>query len=217
VSVSKIGVGIIGLSARRGWALTAHLPALRSLSADYEVTALSATTPESARLAAETHGVKLAFSDPRELVERPEVDLVVVTVKVPAHRDLVAAAVHAGKPVLCEWPLGNGARETAELAELARAHGVRGFVGLQARSAAAVRFVCDLVAGGEVGEVLSTTLVGSGGQWGAQTQLATLYLVDRDNGATMLSIPVAHALDALCLCLGEFAELAAVTATQASA
>jgi predicted dehydrogenase len=212
-SVQRVGVGIVGLSATRGWAANAHLPALRALPG-YEVVALSASSRESALAAAETHGVKLAFGNHRELVQCDEVDLVVVTVKVPAHRELVTAAIEAGKPVLCEWPLGNGLEEAEELEQLARASGVRGFAGLQAVSTPAVRFVRDLIASGEIGEVLSTTVVGSGDAWGPTVHPATLYLVDADNGATMLTIPVGHTIDGLCLCLGEFTELSATTATR---
>ena len=49
-------------------------------------------------------------------MESPEVDLVVVTVKVPHHRELVPSALEAGKHVYCEWPLGNGLAEARKLA-----------------------------------------------------------------------------------------------------
>jgi predicted dehydrogenase len=208
-----IRVGIIGLSAQRGWAATAHLPALRSL-ADYDVVALSASSGSSAAAAGAAHGVPLTFGNARALAESPDVDLVVVAVKVPFHRELVTTAIDAGKPVLCEWPLANGLAEAESLAALASEHGVRGFVGLQARSAPPVRFVRDLVASGEIGEVLSTTMVGSGDQWGSTIHPTGTYLLERDLGATMLTIPFAHALDALSWCLGELSELSAVTATR---
>ena len=48
-----LGVGIIGVSPVRGWAATAHIPALRALP-NYEIRALSAHTAESARAAGES-------------------------------------------------------------------------------------------------------------------------------------------------------------------
>lgn len=95
----RIGVGIIGVNPNRGWARTAHIPALRSLPA-YDIRALSASNRESADRAGSTFGVAATFADHNELVARPEVDLVVVTVKVPHHRELVTAALNAGKAVL---------------------------------------------------------------------------------------------------------------------
>lgn len=210
---APIGVGVIGLSATRGWAATAHLPALRAVPG-YEVRASSASSPESARAAAVAHGVPAACADHLELVSRDDVDLVVVTVKVPEHHRLAAAAIDAGKAVLCEWPLGNGVREADDLVERARRRGVPAFVGLQARSAPAVRHVRDLVAGGAVGEVLSTSVLATGDRWGATVTPETAYLMDRSNGATMLTIPFGHAVDALCRTLGEFTAISATTATR---
>jgi len=87
---STLGVGIVGVSPVRGWAATAHIPALRALP-NYEIRALSAHDPESARAAGELFEVAAVFSDNEELVTRPDVDVVAVTVRVPHHRELVAA------------------------------------------------------------------------------------------------------------------------------
>jgi predicted dehydrogenase len=116
--------------------------------------------------------------------------------------------------VLCEWPLGNGLAEAEELAALARSQGVRTVIGLQARSAPAVRYLRDLVADGYVGEVLSTTIIASGGGWGPEVPTRGRYLLDAANGATLLTIPVGHTLDGVASVLGEFGELDAVVATR---
>lgn len=100
----RIGVGIIGLSAKGGWAVAAHVPALRAVEG-YELRALSSSSAESA---GQAHDVSLTFGTAEELVGRDEVDLVVITVKVPHHHNLVTTALQAGQMVLCEWPLGNG-------------------------------------------------------------------------------------------------------------
>jgi predicted dehydrogenase len=63
------------------------------------------------------------------------VDVVVITVKVPAHAQLVQAALAAGKHVYCEWPLARTTEEAESLVALARAAGVRHTIGLQARHA----------------------------------------------------------------------------------
>jgi predicted dehydrogenase len=207
------GVGIIGLSASRGWAATAHLPALRSLDG-FDAVAFSSSSEESARAARDAHGIELGFGDHREMVVRPEVDLVVVTVRVPAHLELVSAAIDAGKDVFCEWPLALDLDEAERMRDAAAAAGVRAFVGLQARSLPSLRFLADYVAAGEIGEVLSTTVVGSGDRWGAEVPADVAYLIDRGSGATMLTIPVGHSLDGIFSVLGEPAELSAVTAVR---
>lgn len=209
----KIGVGIIGLQKDRSWAARAHIPALRALP-DYEVVAVSTTRQASADAAAQAYGIPHAFDNHAALVASPDVDVVVVSVKVPYHYELVTAAIEAGKHVYCEWPLGKDLDEAVRMTEHARAKGVHGAVGLQARSAPAVNYVRDLVAEGYVGEVLSTTLVGSGTVWGSHVHESGTYLVDRANGATMTSIPLGHTVDALCYALGEIRELSATTAVR---
>jgi predicted dehydrogenase len=210
---NKIGVGIIGLSAKGGWAARAHVPALQALP-EYEIRALTASSPESAAAAAEKFGVLNFYTDPTELAASPEVDLVVVTVKVPQHKELVEAALDAGKMVFCEWPLGKGLEEAQGLEALAGEKGVHAFVGLQSHGVPAVRYVKDLIASGYVGEVLSTTVVGSGALYGPTVDERSLYLLDPANGATLLSIPFGHSIDAMCWALGEFRGLTATAANR---
>ena len=112
--MKKLGVGIVGLSAERGWAGTAHVPAIRALPG-LELRAASASSAASGKLAAEKHGVPIACADAAELAAHPDVDLVVITVKVPYHAELVGHALANGKQVLCEWPLGNGTAEAEAL------------------------------------------------------------------------------------------------------
>src|SRR5438309_2201989 len=205
----RIRVGIIGTNPDRGWAAQAHIPALKSLQDDFEITAISTTRRGSADAAGKLFGVPAAFDNHQELVKSPTVDVVAVTVKVPHHLELATAALEAGKAVYCEWPLGNGLREAETLAALARKKGVLAVAGLQARSAPAVAYVRDLIKQGYVGDVLSTTLIGSGMGWGPTVEPYNAYLNDKKNGATMLSIALGHATDALCHCLGEVLELSA--------
>ena len=205
----RIRVGIIGANPDRGWAAQAHIPALKSLSDDFEITALSTSRRESADAASKLFGVPLAFDNHQDLVNSGAVDVVAVTVKVPYHLELATAALDAGKAVYCEWPLGNGLKEAETLAALAKKKGVLAVAGLQARSAPSVAYVHDLIKQGYVGEVLSTTLIGSGMGWGPTVEPYNAYLNDKKNGATMLSIALGHAADALCHCLGEVRELSA--------
>jgi predicted dehydrogenase len=211
---TRIRVGIIGANPDRGWAAQAHIPALRSLADDFEITALSTSRRESADAAGKHFGVSLAFDNHQDLVDSPDVDVVAITVKVPHHFELASAALDAGKAVYCEWPLGNGSKEAETLAALAKTKGVLAVTGLQARAAPPVAYVHDLIEQGYVGEVLSTTLIGSGMGWGATVEPYNVYLNDKKNGATMLTIAVGHAADALCYCLGEVRELSATSSVR---
>jgi len=206
---STLGVGIVGVSPARGWAATAHIPALRALPG-YEIRALSAHNAESARAAGEAFGVSAVFSDHERLLTHPDIDVVAVTVKVPHHRELVSAALAAGKAVYCEWPLGRDLDDARAMAALAATQGVRTVVGLQARQAPAIEFVQQLLRDGYVGEVLSTTMVGLSIP-GDVVIHPNAYMLDKANGANLLTIPAGHSLDILNYVLGEFADLSAVS------
>src|SRR6266849_4386623 len=206
---STLGVGIIGVSPVRGWATTAHIPALQALP-NYEIRALSAHNAESARAAGQMFGVSAVFSDHEQLVSQPDIDVVVVTVQVPHHRELVSAALAAGKAVYCEWPLGRDLEDARAMTTLAAKQRVRTVAGLQARQAPAIEFVQKLLRDGYVGEVLSTTMVGLSVP-GDVVVRPNAYMLDKANGANVLTVAVGHSLDILSYVLGEFADLSAVS------
>src|SRR5881398_2960459 len=212
VPKSTLGVGIIGVSPIRGWASTAHIPALRALP-NYEIRALTAHDAESARAIGAAFGVSAVFSDHEQLVLQPDIDVVVVTVKVPHNRELVSAALAAHKAVYCEWPLGRDLEDAQAMAALAAEQGVHTIVGLQARQAPAIESVQQLLRDGYVGEVLSTTMIGLSIP-GDVVVKPNAYMLDKTNGANLLTIPVGHSVDVLNYVLGEFAELSAVSAVR---
>jgi predicted dehydrogenase len=216
MSGQRLKVGIVGLQPGRSWAARAHIPALRALSNTFEIVGVANTSKASAEAAAAATGLPRAFANVGELIATPEVDIVAVTVKVPGHLEIVKAAIEAGKHVYCEWPLGNGLAEAEEMAALARAKRVLGVVGTQARVAPEIEYLRQLIADGFIGDVLSTTLVARGSGWGGSIaeKKISAYLLERADGATMLTIPVGHTLAALRDVLGEVAEVSAVLATR---
>lgn len=214
----RFGVGIVGVEPGRSWAARSHIPALRALSETFEIIGVANTSKASAEAAAAATGLPRAFANLAELVAAPEVDIVTVAVKVPPHLEIVKAAIGAGKHVYCEWPLGNGLAEAEEMAALAQARGVLGVVGTQAHVAPEIEYLRDLITDGFVGEMLSTTLVARGGalQGGGSIpdKKTWAYLLDRSNGATLLTIPVGHTLAALRGVFGDFAEVSSVLAVR---
>lgn len=210
---TKIKAGIIGVSPERGWASVAHIPAIKALP-QFELSAISSRNPDTAAAAGRAFDVPYIYHSTEELVNSADVDLVIVTVKVPLHKELVEAAVNAGKDVFCEWPLGKNLQEATQLALLAKEKGVHGFVGLQSRAAPAINYIRDLIAAGYVGEVLSTSLIGAGILYGAFTEQVSAYAVDAENGAGMIYSTFGNTIDALCYCMGEFSELNATAVTR---
>jgi predicted dehydrogenase len=178
----------------------------------YELTAVCTAHEDTAAASAAAFGAKLAFSNFDDMLGHADLDLVVVSVRVPGHHDLVMRALQAGKAVFCEWPLGANLSEAERMANLAAERSSRTAVGLQARSDPTLMYARELVQQGHIGEVLAvnySSLVPAVTQRGA----GRIWQADRKNGANTLTISAGHAIDALCFVLGEFAELSARLAT----
>src|SRR5499426_1896437 len=211
----KIRVGIVGATVTQGgsgWGQNAHVPALKALSG-YELKAVCTAHEDTAKASAAAFGAERAFHRFGDMVAHPEVDLVVVCVRVPGHRELVMAGLQGGKAVFCEWPLGANLAEAQEMAELARQRSLKSIVGLQARSDPAVLYARDLIQSGHIGEVLTAHLTASA-QAVLQRGPGRIWQGVRANGANTLTIAGGHAIDALCAVLGEFDELSARVSTR---
>jgi len=211
----KIRVGIVGATVTQGgsgWGANAHVPALKALP-NYELKAVCTSHEDTAKASAAAFGAERAFHRFSDMAAHPEVDLIVVCVRVPGHRDLVMAGLQAGKPVFCEWPLGANLAEAEEMAGLARQRSLKTMVGLQARSDPAILYARDLLQAGYIGDVLTANL-----STVAQAQLqrgpGRIWQGVRGNGANTLTIAGGHAIDALCAVLGEFVEISARVATR---
>ena len=211
VAKDKLRVGIVGANIERGFAIAAHIPALQVLPG-FEITAVCTTRQTSAAQAADYLGIPLAFTDPAQLAEHPDVDIVAVSVRVPSHRDVVLAALAAGKHVYCEWPLGRNLEEDRELLAAAEDAGVRHLVGLQARAAPWANYVRDLVANGDLGRVLSATMAVTAASRPPSADSA--FMLDRAAGMNSLTIAGGHTLDLLRYCLGELRQLSAFEVNQ---
>lgn len=209
----KIRVGVIGASATGGWPSTSHFPAIAGLD-NFELSAVATTRQESADAVAAKYGATHAFVGAKSLVESDDVDVVTITVNIRNHAEITKLALAAGKHVYTEWPFAINGAETAELADLGAAAGVKHVVGLQGRSAAMVNYVRDLVAEGFVGTVRSASVrIGRSLVFGAVTP-ENKWASDRSYGSNRFTIGAGHAFDDVRYMLGEFVDVAGLVAAQ---
>jgi predicted dehydrogenase len=208
----RLRVGVIGASARGGWALVSHVPAVRSLTG-FELVAVATSSPESARHTRQALGVR-AYPDARALIEADDVDVVAVCVRVSHHADLVLAALQAGKHVYCEWPLAVDTGETERLAAAAAESGRSLVVGLQARGSRAARRARDDLAAGAIGRPLSMRVFSPTAGFAPEQSEAARYLSDRTSGGTLVSVLGGHTLDLCEFLLGDLRSACALTTIQ---
>ena len=114
----RFGIAGFGLHAVR------RLMSGFSLAQNCKVVALSRRDADKAREAAARFAIPHVFPSTEELCRCPEVDAVLVTTPNACHLQDVLTAVAAGKPVLCEKPMGMDADECRQMVEAARRAGV---------------------------------------------------------------------------------------------
>lgn len=208
MSDRKFRVGIIGADTKASWAAASHIPALRS-QPSLALAVVATRREESARAAAEAFGAERWFADPYAMIHDDTIDLVTVAVKVPAHKDLVLAALAAGKAVYCESPLGATLAETEEMAVAAGSRHTA--IGLQGRHNPSIRRATELVAAGKLGRLISARVGATTFGYGPQSQKAYDYFNKAASGASFLTITVGHVLDVIEAVLGGITEVDART------
>jgi len=212
-SDNKIGLGVVGASAKYGWGMRAHMPAILALP-EYNLIAVCTTSEETAKASAEKYGSKKYYWDYNKLIADPDVEVVDVCVKAPSHFEVAMAALDAGKHVFCEWPLGSNSEQADKMALLAKQKGVKTIVALQSRYAPSFQNLRNLVRQGYVGEILSANMsMFLPGIMRPRPQRAT-WNSKKEAGAHALNIATGHALDVFLWSLGELTEVTGVVATQ---
>jgi predicted dehydrogenase len=206
----QIQVGIVGASAQKSWAHVSHIPAINGLSG-LRLAAVATRNEHSARKSAEAFGANRWFSDPLSMINDDEIDVITISVKVPAHRELVLAALSAGKAVYCETPLG---RTVAEAEEMANAVGtLHTAIGLQGRLNPAVRRAAELLSSGNIGRPLNARIVSATTGFGPEIHSSHDLFNKTVSGANLLTITAGHTLDLIEAVLGQVTEVDALTET----
>ncbi len=145
----KLGVGVIGAHA---WAEKAHLPGYAAYDRA-DLVAICDTIPERAQALADMFGIRRVYTDHREMLRDPEVQMVDVCTPTDTHLPLSLDAIAAGKHVLSEKPLAHHAADAFMAARKAREAGVRTKLGFTFRYSPAIRQIHDWIADGTLGEI----------------------------------------------------------------
>jgi len=158
----------------------------------------------AAQLAAHAPGC-MAGTDWRRLLERTDIDAVIVATPQDSQADIMRNAIAAGKHVLVEKPAARNAGELLELVDLAAKHDVRVRVGFNHRYHRAFQQARQLVDAGSLGALMFVRArYGHGGrpgyanEWRAQPR--------RSGGGELIDQGV-HLIDLARWFLGEFPEV----------
>ncbi|HEY3393008.1 MAG TPA: Gfo/Idh/MocA family oxidoreductase, partial [Lacipirellulaceae bacterium] len=150
----KLGIGVIGTGGMGqghvGWILGQNDLVLRAVcdvdKGHLQQALGAAKSSESSKDCA-------GYSDFRELLAQPGIDAVWVVTPDHWHALLSIAAAQAGKDIYCQKPLANSIGEGRAMVDAARKHGRVLQCGSQERSTPSVRYACELVRSGKLGEI----------------------------------------------------------------
>jgi predicted dehydrogenase len=151
VKVALIGGGFRGKAHSLAYALA---PIAAELGADVVKQVLVDVDPAVARASAEALGWSESATDWRDVVGRPDIDVVDICTPPQFHREIALEAMRHGKHVFCEKPIANVTDDARAMAEAAERAGVVTQVGFNYRHTPAVSFAHQLLERGELGRPL---------------------------------------------------------------
>ena len=207
-----IGVGLIGV----GWIGRVHaeqylqVPRLCPLpGVTVRLHAVADMVPELAQSAQADFGFARYYTDWRELVMDPQVDLVDICLPNGLHREVAQAAAKAGKHILCEKPMSTSAEEGRLMVEAVQAAGICHMVNFNYRRAPAVAFAKQMLVDGLLGEVYFFR-AGFSQDYAADAQKPWSWQFDREaagGGSLLMMGP--HVIDCARYLVGDVPELIA--------
>jgi predicted dehydrogenase len=118
--------------------------------------AIASRNPVKARAYAEKWDFPVVYNSYEELLADPKVDFVYTPLPNHLHLEFIKKAADAGKPVLCEKPLGLNAKEAVEAAEYCEKKGVPLMEAFMYRFHPQWRRAVEILKCGELGTPMAT-------------------------------------------------------------
>lgn len=153
---TKVGIGLFG----RGFMGKAHTNAYKKIDYLFEsnyspgLAAISASTIENAKSAADRYGYKKFYTGWEDMIADPTVQVFDNVSVDKLHEEPCIAAAAAGKAIICEKPLTSGRESAKRMLDAVNKAGVKNAVCFNYRFIAAVRLAYELIQKGAIGEVV---------------------------------------------------------------
>jgi predicted dehydrogenase len=168
---------------------------------------------EATQTAALQYGWDEAATDWRDVVTRPDIDLVDICTPGDSHAEIAIAAAKAGKAVFCEKPLANSIEDAEAMLAAVEKHGVPHMICHNYRRAPAVTFAKSLIADGRIGVVRhyrGTYLQ----DWIVDPDFPLVWRLQRERaGSGALGDIASHSIDLARFLVGEITHVAGLLET----
>ncbi len=201
-----VRIGVVGTS---WWADLWHLPSLKSHPAA-SVMAICGRTRDPAEALARKYSIPAVFSDYREMIDKGNLDAVIVAAPDDVHYAVTMDALEAGLHVLCEKPLAVTSTQARAMYVKAEAAGVRHMTFFTYRWMPYYRHLRQLVDDGIVGRGFHCSIRYIGG-YGRSPAYGWRF--DRRRGSGILGDLGSHAIDLARWYMGEVVRVSAHLAT----
>jgi predicted dehydrogenase len=185
--LSNIGIGVIG--AGRIGTLRARLAA-KHPSVSY--LAIADKDPDRAKALAETAGAQRHSGSNDDIIDDPKVTAVIVSTPEQLHTAPILRALKAGKPVLCEKPIGFSLREADLILKTLRETKGNLRIGYSRRYKECFLRAKEQMIQGRLGQILGATAR----VYNSRTQ--TFQILKRDPHATPVLDVLTYYVDLMC-------------------
>jgi predicted dehydrogenase len=192
--MKKINIAMIGA----GYIADYHVRALKKID-DASITAVAALPLEAARAFANKYGIGQATDETLSLIERADIDAVVIGTPNQFHASYAGAFMEKGKDVFLEKPMAMSASEGEKVRQAAKKNRRLVMVGHMWRFDTEVNFIKDMIAEGRLGTIFKTKGYGIHENWGPGGWFTQKKLA---GGGALADMGV-HAIDTVCYLLGE--------------
>lgn len=162
--------------------------------------------------AAKQYGWDEWSTDWREVVGRPDIDLIDICTPPYLHAEIAIEAAKAGKHIICEKPLANSLHEALGMVKAVKEHGVKHMTAFNFRCVPAIRLAKSFIQSGELGEIYQWR-----GQWFSdlidQSIPASWHFQKDKAGSGALGDIGSHLIDLSHYLVGHIDEICAVSST----
>ena len=201
MGISTISVGVVGL----GFGAQVCIPGFQACP-DTEVIAVCSHTRAKAEAVAAQYQIPNAFDDYDTMLQLDGLDAVDVTTPPYLHRQMVVAALRAGKHVLCEKPMALAVDEAAEMHRTARDNRLVGMIDHEYRFLPPWAYMKKLIQDGYLGQLYTVDLTAYTSAWAdperppawaAPDQSPWNWLAQKEKGGGILGALGSHLIDGL--------------------
>lgn len=159
----KIKLAIIGAT---GTALKRTLPALKN-SEICEVAAIQGRNIDKLREIQHEYGIPEIYTDEKMMLQNAACDCVYIATPPFLHKENIATAVKARKPIICEKPLAANYREGEQIAAMLGSYTEKEFmIAHHLRHQKAIEEIKNTIESGKIGTILNVSM-----QWGFEMNL----------------------------------------------